>query len=396
MNASIKLGYKASNEQFAPQELLDYGVLAEQCGFDSVFVSDHLQPWRHDCGHAPFPMTLAGCSRRADRADHDRYVDADADVSVPPGDRGATVRDARLPPSGTGCPGHGQQRVDERGAARHRVARRQGAVRPVPRGRQAHPPALAGGAGVLRGDYYCTDKATIYDCPEQPVPIWLASSGPAATRFAGRQGDGWITTSGKGPAICTDTLMPGIAEGAEASGRSTSDIEMMIENKVSDDHDRNEAMRATHFWGALGLTAEQRSGVEDPVEMQRLADELSVEQTAKRFIVSTDPDEHVKAIKGYLDLGFNHLVFHAPGPGQERFLRLYGAGILPPVESPVTAAPDRPAPGSDRRAARSRLYVYSRLPAGCPAPLSPAGRCDTRSRVDIGLDAPFVLVTGGA
>ena len=56
----LKLGYKASNEQFAPQELLRYGVLAEECGFDSVFVSDHLQPWRHDGGHAPFAMTWLG------------------------------------------------------------------------------------------------------------------------------------------------------------------------------------------------------------------------------------------------------------------------------------------------------------------------------------------------
>ena len=56
----MKLGYKASNEQFAPQELLRYGVVAEEVGFDSVFVSDHLQPWRHDGGHAPFAMSWLG------------------------------------------------------------------------------------------------------------------------------------------------------------------------------------------------------------------------------------------------------------------------------------------------------------------------------------------------
>jgi coenzyme F420-dependent glucose-6-phosphate dehydrogenase len=186
---------------------------------------------------------------------------------------------------------------------------------------------------TFEGEYYRTEKATIYDRPEQPVPIWIASSGPAATRFAGRQGDGWITTSGKDPALYTDTLLPAIAEGAAAAKRSTDDIEKMIEVKVSFDHDRDEAMRATHFWGALGLTAEQKSGVEDPVEMQRLADELSVEQTAKRFIVSTDPDEHVERIKTYVDLGFNHLVFHAPGPDQAKFLELYGKEILPRLRS---------------------------------------------------------------
>jgi coenzyme F420-dependent glucose-6-phosphate dehydrogenase len=67
--------------------------------------------------------------------------------------------------------------------------------------------------------------------------------------------------------------------------------------------------------------------------MQRLADALSPEQAAKRFIVSTDPDEHVEKIKTYLDLGFNHLVFHAPGPDQAKFLKLYGEEILPRLRS---------------------------------------------------------------
>jgi coenzyme F420-dependent glucose-6-phosphate dehydrogenase len=179
------------------------------------------------------------------------------------------------------------------------------------------------------GDYYRTDKATIYDRPEHPVPLYLASSGPAATRFAGRAGDGWITTSGKAPELYTDTLLPAIEEGATKAGRKLSDLDLMIEVKVSFDHDREAAMNATKYWGALALTPEQKSGVEDPVEMQRLADELPVERTASRFIVSTDPDQHVAAIRRYVELGFTHLVFHAPGPDQEKFLRLYGDEILP-------------------------------------------------------------------
>jgi coenzyme F420-dependent glucose-6-phosphate dehydrogenase len=47
--------------------------------------------------------------------------------------------------------------------------------------------------------------------------------------------------------------------------------------------------------------------------------------------VSTDADEHVEKIQRYIDLGFNHLVFHAPGPDQAKFLRLYGEEILPRI-----------------------------------------------------------------
>ena len=56
----LKLGYKASAEQFAPRQLLEFGILAEQSGFDSVFISDHFQPWKHTNGHAPFSLAWLG------------------------------------------------------------------------------------------------------------------------------------------------------------------------------------------------------------------------------------------------------------------------------------------------------------------------------------------------
>lgn len=331
----IKFGYKASAEQFAPRELLDYGVLAEECGFDSVFVSDHLQPWRHDGGHAPFALAWLGALGARTST-----VTVGTSVLTPTFRyHPATVAQAFAT---LGClyPGRvvlglgsgesmnevplGLQWPD----GKERFARLREAVRLIRE-------LWAGERVSFDGEFYRTDKATIYDRPEQAVPIWLAASGPAATRFAGRVGDGYITTSGKDPALYTDTLLPAVREGASKAGRQVADLDMMIEVKVSFDRSLEDALNATRFWGALGLTPEQKSGVEDPIEMQRLADELSVEQTAKRFIVSTDPDEHVAAVKGYLDLGFTHLVFHAPGPDQVKFLTLYGSEILPRLRKAV-------------------------------------------------------------
>ncbi len=69
--------------------------------------------------------------------------------------------------------------------------------------------------------------------------------------------------------------------------------------------------------------------VEDPLEMERLADALPIERTASRWIVSSDPDEMVEKIGAYVRLGFNHLVFHAPGPDQVRFLKLFTDQVAP-------------------------------------------------------------------
>jgi coenzyme F420-dependent glucose-6-phosphate dehydrogenase len=56
----LALGWKASAEQFDPKRLLDYALLAEQLGFDSVAVSDHFHPWRDTGGHAPFAFAWLG------------------------------------------------------------------------------------------------------------------------------------------------------------------------------------------------------------------------------------------------------------------------------------------------------------------------------------------------
>src|SRR5579862_7965814 len=56
----LKIGYKASAEQFGPRELLEFSRSAEESGFDSVFISDHFQPWRHTGGHAPNSLAWLG------------------------------------------------------------------------------------------------------------------------------------------------------------------------------------------------------------------------------------------------------------------------------------------------------------------------------------------------
>src|SRR2546429_7267805 len=43
---------------------------------------------------------------------------------------------------------------------------------------------------------YHTRNATIYDRPDQPIPIYIGAGGPVAAKFAGREGDGFICTSG--------------------------------------------------------------------------------------------------------------------------------------------------------------------------------------------------------
>jgi coenzyme F420-dependent glucose-6-phosphate dehydrogenase len=178
----------------------------------------------------------------------------------------------------------------------------------------------AGERVTFDGDYYRTVNATIYDRPDTPVPIYIAAGGPQVARYAGRAGDGVICTSGKGMELYTDKLLPAVAEGLEKAERPPDAIDRMIEVKLSYDPDPQLALENTRFWAPLALTAEQKGGLEDPLEIQRAADALPIEQVASRWIVASDPDEAVAQIKPYVDAGLNHLVFHGPGHDQERFL----------------------------------------------------------------------------
>ena len=159
------------------------------------------------------------------------------------------------------------------------------------------------------------------------MPIYVAASGPLAAKLAGRSGDGFICTSGKDPALY-DELLGKVAEGAEAAGRDPSGIRRMIEVKVSYDRDPDTAVRNCDWWAALALTPEQKEGVEDPIEMERLADE-NADRAPTRFIASADPEEIAAKIQTYVDLGFEELVLHFPGPDQSTAISEFAADVMP-------------------------------------------------------------------
>jgi len=326
----LRLGYKASAEQFGPKELLEYSILAEQLGFDSVFISDHFQPWRHHDGHAPFSLGWLGAlGARTTRVQIGTSVLTPTFRYHPSVIAQAFATLASLFPErvilgvGTGeslneVPATGQPWPEPK----ERTARLKEALELIRK-------LWSEERLSFRGQFFRTEKATIYDLPPSLPPIYVAGAGPVMARYAGHFADGYICTSGKAPELYRDTLLPAVAAGFKASGRAPAEVDMMIEMKVLFDGERQRALEDTRQWAALALSAEEKMSVEDPLEMERLAAALPVERAAQRWIVSTDPDEHVEQIRPYVEMGFRHLVFHAPGPDQALFLNLYAEQVLP-------------------------------------------------------------------
>jgi coenzyme F420-dependent glucose-6-phosphate dehydrogenase len=324
----MRYGYKASAEQFGPRDLLDFAERAVNVGLETVAISDHFQPWRHTNGHAPNALVWLGAA--SERLPHARLgtsvltptlryhpsmiAQAFATLgALRPGQvfLGVGTGEAmnELPATGNEWPGARERR--------HRLAEAVTLIRRLWTEERVD----------FDGDWYRAVRATIYDKPDEQVPIYMAAGAPLAAKLAGRAGDGFISTSGKAPELYRE-LTGAVREGAEAAGRDPDRIQRMLELKVSYDHDVDYAREACGWWAALALTAEEKAGTDDPIEMERLAD-AALERAHTRFIVSNDPDEIVERIAPYVELGFTELVFHAPGPDQVRFLDQFGRDVLP-------------------------------------------------------------------
>jgi coenzyme F420-dependent glucose-6-phosphate dehydrogenase len=254
----LKLGYKASAEQFAPRELLQYAIKAEEVGFDSVFISDHFQPWRHTGGHAPFSFAWLGALGAATSK-----IVMGTSVLTPTfryhpsivahcfGTLGSMFPDRVILGVGTG---ESLNEVPATGIhwpeAKERFARLRESITLIRK-------LWSEDRVTFEGEYYKTENATIYDKPQGNLPIYIAGAGPMISKYAGRMADGFICTSGKARDLYTETLLPNLEAGLQMANRPKESIDRMIEMKVSFDTDKARALEDTRFWAALALTPEE-------------------------------------------------------------------------------------------------------------------------------------------
>src|SRR3954470_8361600 len=254
----LKLGYKASAEQFGPTELLDFSRLAEEVGFDSVFVSDHFQPWKHTDGHAPNSLAWLGALGASTRR-----VVIGTSVATPTFRYHPSIVAQAFGTLGAMCPGRvvlgvgtGESLNEvpstamEFPGAKERRDRLREAIRLI-------NTLWTKDRVSFEGQFYRTKDATIYDKPKQKVPIWVAASGPLAAQMAGQIAEGFICTSGKKPELYTE-LTTKVDEGIAEANRTGAELERMIEVKVSFDTDAQQAKELTRHWAALALSPEEK------------------------------------------------------------------------------------------------------------------------------------------
>ena len=179
-------------------------------------------------------------------------------------------------------------------------------------------------------------------------------------RLAGRVADGLICTSGKGM-----ELYRGHAASRRRRGRARR--RTGAGGPRADDRDEGvvrqrprRALARTHGTGLRSrFPPRRRPASRTPSRWS--GSPTRCRPSGRRAAGSSrrDPDEHVERIRPYLDLGFTHLVFHAPGrrsASVSRAVRARGAPATPRgCASPpriLSAGSERFSPGLSGRSGR--------------------------------------------
>ena len=280
---------------------------------DSATVSDHFNPWRHNGGHSPFSLALDDRRRRTDRADHAGHLGADPTFRYNP-----AVIARRSPPwpasTRAGVP---PGWAGERSTDRHRIPGQ--VARSSERFARLRCPAQLmrelwgeGGSTAKRRDLphsgSASDVSPAAGCRSASPP-----GGVAVATSAGRAGAVHLRLPAGRRALHREAGAGRRREVRLAAGR---DGHRRDESRSRDLHRRRLPGRAGERpvpGPALSLTPEQKHGVADPIEMERLADETSIDQVAWRWITVTgDPDGRWPGWPTTSGTGLNH-VFPRPG-----------------------------------------------------------------------------------
>jgi coenzyme F420-dependent glucose-6-phosphate dehydrogenase len=324
----LQLGWKAGTEQYGPSELLDYALAAEEAGFDSVAASDHFHPWSEK-GQASFVWTWLGAV-----AARTKSIVLGTSVTCPIlryhpsiiAQAAATV--ACMAPKrfflgvGTG------EALNEYAAVGQYPGyniRREQLLEAIELIR-----ALFSGERVThRGIWYETRKAKLYTRPSAPVPIYISSLVPNSATFVGKYGDGLITVGGEEPESYKE-MFRNFAAGAKESRKDGKRMPKVIEIAVDFTGDEEKAIELRkQYWAGAMVPAMFTEKLYTPEMSEQNGKVVGSDTIRQSTCISDDPDVHVKHAQRYIDLGFDHLVFHSAGPDQRAFIEAYGRHVLP-------------------------------------------------------------------
>lgn len=316
------IGYHASHEQFTPGDLVEHVVRAEEAGFGGAMCSDHFHPWSQAQGQSGHAWVWLGAAMARTRfpfgvvnAPVGRYhpiVIAQAVATL-----GCLFGDRFWLAVGSGEALNEWAAGDDWPPKDVRNARLQDAV-DVMR-------TLWRGERVSHDGHFAVREAALYSRPAHAPKVFVAALTPDTARWAATWADGLITVAA--PAAPVAEVIQAFRTGG-GQGKPVS-----LQVKLSYARHEEEALQgALDQWRTNALPPEKTEALRTPEAFERAARDVGEAEIRKAVHVSARLDDHLNALRGYLDLEIDAMYLHNVNRDQQAFIDAFGRHVLPALE----------------------------------------------------------------
>ncbi|MDQ3237485.1 MAG: LLM class F420-dependent oxidoreductase [Actinomycetota bacterium] len=314
----VKVGYFLSCEEFGPAELLRQGRMAEEVGFDALWISDHYHPWVEAQGHSPFVWSvIGGLSQVTQRVPVYTAVTCPT-IRIHPAIMAQAAATSAVMLGGRFGFGVGSGEAlnehifgDAWPSTDVRLEMLEEAVEIIRL-------LWEGGTKDHEGRHYTVENARIYTLPEEPPPILVSGFGPKATRLAGRIGDGYMNVAPNEEMLSVFRSSGGGDKPAHGAF------------KVCYGEDEAECVRTAHrTWPNEGLPGELAQILPTPSHFEQATELVTEEMISDSMPCGPDPEPHREMIRTYQKAGYDEVYVQQIGTGHEEFFRFYEREILP-------------------------------------------------------------------
>jgi G6PDH family F420-dependent oxidoreductase len=313
----VSIGYFLSCEEFGPRELVKQARLAEEAGFERLWISDHFHPWNDEQGNSPFVWSVIGALSEVTSLPITTAVTCPT-IRIHPAVIAQAAATAAVQCEGRFTLGVGSGEAlnehilgDRWPPALVRQDMLREAIEVI---RKLH----TGRVVTHHGRHYTVEDARIYTLPEQPVPIYVSGFGPAATKLAGEIGDGYCTVMPDEELVRTFRQSGGADKPVQAG--------MKVCWAPTEQAGVDTAAR---LWPNELLPGQLAQLLPRPRDFAEASSLVGRDAVAKQIACGPNPQRHLAAAQQYLDAGVDELYVQQVGPEQEAFFTAWSKKVLP-------------------------------------------------------------------
>jgi G6PDH family F420-dependent oxidoreductase len=312
-----KFGYFLSSEEHSPRELIRQARMAEQAGFEALWISDHYHPWLDEQGESSFVWSVVGALSEAVSLPITTAVTCPL-VRIHPAIIAQAAATSALLTEGRFVLGVGtgealnEHILDSRWPpASERLEMLEEAIDVIRR-------LFTGKLVTHHGEHYDVDTARLYSLPERPPPIYMSGFGDKAAELAGQVADGFMCVKPDADLLKTFRSAAGtdkVTQGGlkvcwapdEARGRRT----------------------AYRLWPNDQIPGEAPQLLPLPRHFTQLSELVTEEMVGENVACGPDPERHLGALGAFVDAGYDEVYVNQIGPDQEGFFAFYAEQVLP-------------------------------------------------------------------